>query len=349
MPFGRGKRGCSKGKPCGFTCIERDKHCLVDFPALIKKNLKRVAGKVGLYRKKPSAPMVSGGRDPETIDAKTRISLAIRIAQTDPKSRVINGVVKEKDVNWKAAVGSGVNFVGGGEFGAFVTVPPDKLAQGLAKKFPRGIGVKGGEIGPEEEKALETVGKHGLGPQLIAGRTSSTLVKDSYGISSYTGVLAMSKVPGTPFYDVISPVKGNSPSDIYWSAAAKLHRIGVAHNDMHAGNLLVDGKGVGRFVDLGLAQVNVKAALVEALGTIGGGNWQFMELGLPPSKSERRVRENFRNVMGILARIGINKAEFKEIIGTEIRSPSEAYSQGAWSKISDKDAMRMINAFYKGV
>lgn len=279
--FGGRKKGCSKGKPCGFTCIERDKICLIELPGLIKNHLKGVAHKVGFRKKTPPLPPTSsGGRKPETIDAKAMLSLATQVAERDPKPRIINGVVKEKAINWKSAIGSGVDYVGGGEFGAFVTVPPEKLSPGLSRRFPDGVGVKGGEIGPQEANAMRIAGRNGMGPQLIGGKTSSILNTDEYGFKSYTGVLAMSKVSGETFHNLTSAVNGYPPSDIYWIAAARLHRLGVAHNDMHGGNLLVDGRGKGRFVDFGLSQVSPKAALAEALGTIYGGNWQFMELNL---------------------------------------------------------------------
>lgn len=348
--FGRGKKGCSKGKPCGFTCIERDKFCLVDLPGLLKRQLKRAAHKVGLRKQTiPAQPTPSGGRNPETIDAKAMLDLATRVAEKDPKARTVNGVVKERAINWRAAIGSGVDYVGGGEFGSFVTVPPDKLAPGLGKKFPGGVGVKGGEIGPQEAEALRIAGRNGMGPQLIGGKTASTLKTDEFGFKSYTGVLAMSKVSGETFHNLTSAVNGYPPSDIYWIAAARLHRLGIAHNDMHGGNLLVDNKGKGRFVDFGLAQVSPKAALAEALGTIYGGNWQFMDLNLKYNGAEQRVRSNLSSVGKMFAKLGVNPSDLQEIMDTEIRNSNDFYSKGAWGRLSDKDAMKLIKTLYNGL
>ena len=54
-------------------------------------------------------------------------------------------------------------------------------------------------------------------------------------------------------------------------ARAKIHRLGIAHNDMHSGNVMWDVKRRQMSViDLGLARVDERAALIEALGTRRG-------------------------------------------------------------------------------
>jgi hypothetical protein len=129
-----------------------------------------------------------------------------------------------------------------------------------------GNAVKRGNIGYEEAQIIDKVGKVDLGPRMLAADL------DGIGLQPGTakGRVAMTVVPGSP----IGNKAGNKPigrtgkvvADAYWEARAKLHKMGVAHNDMHIENVFIDRKGTGRFVDMGLAQDNPKAALAEAMG-----------------------------------------------------------------------------------
>lgn len=65
--------------------------------------------------------------------------------------------------------------------------------------------------------------------------------------------------------------------------------------------------------------------------------------------AEKRVRSNLSSVGRMFAKLGVSPTDLKEILNTEIRNPNEFYSEGAWGRISDRDAMRLIKALYNGL
>jgi serine/threonine protein kinase len=86
---------------------------------------------------------------------------------------------------------------------------------------------------------------------------------------------------------------GVNAADSYWKAMADLHRLGIAHNDAHIDNILVDDKGKGRWVDMGLAQQSPKAALAEAMGIFNKPSGAVATL--VPGSSGALDRENRGN------------------------------------------------------
>lgn len=144
--------------------------------------------------------------------------------------------------------------------------------------------VKRGIIGEQEAAILAKVGAKDMGPNLVAadlnGRVKSDKDPELEAIAHFGlrhGRLAMTRVPGRDLEEAIAEtgkvegpetkINGIPAADVYWRAMAGLHRLGVAHNDAHPGNLFVGDKtGKGRWVDFGMAQDSSKAALTEALG-----------------------------------------------------------------------------------
>jgi hypothetical protein len=134
--------------------------------------------------------------------------------------------------------------------------------------------------------------------------------------------------------------------------------------------VLVDKNGKGKIIDMGVAKNNPKAALSEALG-IGsrGGDWQVnrwkstggtllgdVSLGRKPREelSEKapslaKVLDNKTKVEAEMQKMGLSPSEIKEIGGTKIRSDNKVYESGAFAKIDDQQAMRLINMLYEGV
>jgi hypothetical protein len=117
------------------------------------------------------------------------------------------------------------------------------------------------------------LGAKDLGPKLIAASINGKAqYHDEDFVDIKKGRIAMGEVSGKPIGDADGTKKlggGVSASDAYWKALADLHRMGIAHNDAHIDNIIVDKNGKGRWVDLGLAQASPKAALAEALGVFG--------------------------------------------------------------------------------
>jgi serine/threonine protein kinase len=166
---------------------------------------------------------------------------------------------------------------------------------------------------------------------------------------------------------------------------ADLHRQGIAHNDAHIDNIMIDKGGKGRWVDLGLAQASPKAALAEAMGIFdtlrgaeatrvqgagGSGNWQTRRWdGTGVRAAERakaggtkswvefmerfptaaKVWENRGLAQFKLMKMGLTKSDVSSIIDHGIRSPLETYNKGAWAKLTDKQAQEVLNILYDGI
>ena len=274
-------------------------------------------------------------------------------------------------IDWDETVRGGTK-IGEGSFGTVIKI--GNLAH------------KRGEVGAEEANIIKRVGEAGIGPRLL-GAEISTKKRDGYGIDLHNGRIAMSVVPGKELGDVKadSKVAGKNAADIYWKSMADLHRLGIAHNDAHPMNLLVDDKGKGRWVDMGLAQASPKAALAEAMGIFntlrdapanraagaaGQGNWQTRGWSSTGTKAaeiakskgakswaeftERfptaaRIWNNQENAQAKLLKLGLSRNDVSSIIDHGIRSPLETYNKGAWAKLTDKQAQELLNILYDGI
>ena len=166
--------------------------------------------------------------------------------------------VGDKSYNgWKDSYGSGSKKVGEGSFGTVI-------------RNPDGTFVKRGAVSSTEAQLIKRLGEANLGPKLIAADINGKHeYMDAKGVNMRDGRIAMTAVAGSPMGKVNPYVRraGEFVPNIYWKAMADIHRLGIAHNDAHIENILIDDKGKGRWVDLGLAQSSPKAALAEALGT----------------------------------------------------------------------------------
>jgi hypothetical protein len=160
--------------------------------------------------------------------------------------------------------------------------------------------------------------------------------------------------------------------------------MGIAHNDMHIDNVLVDKNGKGRFVDMGLAQGMPKAALSEALGAFdkprdgvvtrpqgvkGQGDWQARRWegtgGQLLSRAGRsdadrrelekraplahKARDNKTEVMIAMRRDGLNNDDIATIMDHGLRNNPSTYNEGVWTKVTDDQAMKYINILYDGI
>jgi serine/threonine protein kinase len=187
------------------------------------------------------------------------------------------------------------------------------------------------------------------------------------------GRIAMSVVPGKELMGMKSDTKiGNTTAgDAYWKARADLHRLGIAHNDSHPGNLLIDKDGKGRWVDMGLAHDHPGAALAEALGVlrkpagaigVGAGDWQGQGWAAKTGNSDGRVTsfapENLKRmqsnhdtkVLPFLQSKGLTNDEIGTVMTNGIRRPPTEYTtMKGFDKLNDNDALQAINLLYDGV
>jgi serine/threonine protein kinase len=183
----------------------------------------------------------------------------------------------------------------------------------------------------------------------------------------------MSVVPGKELMDMVANTRVGSTTagDAYWAARAGLHRMGIAHNDMHPGNLLIDEKGKGRWVDMGLANDSPGAALAEALGVlrrprgsvgVGRGDWQGQGYGpetgnrvgfVAPTAPEnlRKMQSNHETkVLPFLRSKGLTDDEIGTVMTYGIRQdPSSYTTTSGFNKLNDSDALQAINLLYDGI
>ncbi len=238
MKSGKSKKpNCLRGKSCGSTCIHKLKICRVDLENSTTKAVTKVKT---VLASNPSGGTVWARGDADDFDK-------------DLETRVITKRDGDPSYDWERSKGSGSKVIGEGEFGSVI------------KEGGTGQVVKRGNIGENEADIAKRLGDRDLGPKPLAVELDGDGSEPGFKL----GRMAMSLIPGKPIGDFKGPddeVSGVKVADSFWRARADLHRMGIAHNDMHTDNLLIDGNGRGRFVDLGLAQGFPKAALAEAMG-----------------------------------------------------------------------------------
>lgn len=234
--------------------------------------------------------------------------------------------------------------------------------------------VKRGDIGAKELEIIRKAGEAGIGPQLIYGEIGAR--KERFGsIDIHSGRVAMTRVPGTEigeFTNFKEKVGDSTVGDTFWRARASLHRLGIAHNDSHGGNIIVDSHGVPRFVDFGLSQDNPKAALSEAFGgivnktvlplgaTIQGGLRKDIQatqvkvsgIGAPASErpdSLSRIYSNLTTVKTHLKKLGLSNDEIAQVMASGTRNPESFYNKGAWGKLTNEESQKIIGMLYDGI
>lgn len=323
------------------------------------------------------------GSGPGTVlGATTGNTRWAREDASDFDNMLVKGVVqlkREGDANykgWDDSYRSGARKIGEGAYGTVI-------------RNPDGAFVKRGAISATEAELIRRLGEVDLGPKLRAADTNgpSPYHRENF-VDVRNGRIAMGEVSGQPIGAAAGAAKqfgGKNAADIYWKAMADLHRMGIAHNDAHIDNILVDKNGKGRWVDLGLAQASPKAALAEAMGVFkplkggddvtvpgsarGEGNWQTLRWDGTGAKvannrfgksewrdfQERfpvasRVWDNQAAAVRKLESFGLDTNEINSIIAHGIRSPMKSYDESdGFSRITDKQAQDVLNTLYDGI
>lgn len=285
---------------------------------------------------------------------------------TLPGLKKIQG--SKSSIDWNESLTKGTK-LGEGSFGTAM------LVKGASPYV-----VKRGEVSETEAPIIKKVGELGIGPKLIYAETAGNRSQE-LGVFLVQGRLAMGLVPGKAVEDISDrPThKVNDKdtlADAYFKARATLHRAGIAHNDAHVGNVLIDDKGKARFVDLGLAQDHPKAALAEAIGVFAtkdqlprsavlvrdGHEWGDFQairfpafgvnkLGTPEASSTLTLmRDNKTDVfIWLRKQKGFTNDEIAALVTSGIRRPLSHYEKGVWGKLTNEDAKHLINLLYQGV
>ena len=221
----------------------------------------------------------------------------------------------------------------------------------LTEGPPPGV-TKQGKIGEFEAAAIKKLEGSGVTPTLHGATVSGQAKRVSGGLGGHvkeaSGYLGMSRMAGKPYGDQrwqMTPKEKEAAVDEYLRVRKAIHTRGVAHNDMHGGNFFYDkSTGKGGLVDFGLAQVSPKAALIEALGTTNGRDWQAerMQVGDYNTRSVQRFVSNSQKVRDKMEK------DFGVRVNAEIRSPMDRVN-GIFGKMTDQDAERYINELYDGI
>jgi len=353
--FGKRKK-CLKGKSCGASCISNRKVCLVDLPWVGQQGMNKLVKAIESLKPQtkavpPSIKPVSVESNPgtKTLDARAEVEdIILNLNNKTSPLLKINGELAADKVDWDSAYLSGSERLGKGAFGAFMAVPNDKLGTGLSS-FKDGVGIKVGKVGQNEASIIKIAGDNGVGPKLIAAKTGQDFRKDSYGYTTADGMIAMGRVPGKPVYKVAQTPE---IAEAFWQSRAVLHtKAGIAHNDMHGGNALVDKTSKGtnvKFVDFGLASTNPKAVLVEALGGVTNKDYQVSS-NLKSGDAFNIVKANFQRVEKELQKDGFSEKSLRTFFDTTIRKEDSFFKEGAWGKMTDAQAKKYVKMLYQNI
>jgi len=211
--------------------------------------------------------------------------------------------------------------------------------------------IKKGEVGENEAAALKKLERTGVAPKLLG----NTGVKDAKEVemqlgghvNAGKGMIQMSEASGKPSWPYGErPEVAAARLDSLMEARAKMHMAGVAHNDMHPGNVFYDpATKKSQIVDFGLAQIGPKFALAEALGTNRDEDYQSQDHfentgGLKASSRYQRFEANREKLL--------KKLKYENRDAPGIRNRME--DQPEWlQNMSDAQAEKYVKELYDGV
>lgn len=304
-------------------------------------------------RSRAPEPMTIGKKEPKPERTKKQEalgrarSLLDALAKTKEEGQtLVRGSSNPSELKWSSLEGSGSRLAGYGKFGSFFTVPSAKLAKG--ENLPEFVGVKAGNIGQSEAFIAKKLGEAGIGPRLIAAKFINKPVSNADNGTVHKGVIAMEVVSGYPLYKIRDKtINGIHTTDAYWGARAKLHKMGIAHNDAHGGNVIIDDKGTARFVDLGLAKKGWRAALSEALGGHTGADHA---LDTYPRWNQMKVMDrNYEAVKSLLRENKFSDREIEEMSTFGIQRSDSEFKASPFSRVSVPLAKQLIATLYEGI
>lgn len=177
----------------------------------------------------------------------------------------------------------------------------------------------------------------------------------------------MTRVKGKPVGDLLynedvwgdwSTPKNLKQRDLmvneYIKARKTIHMKGIAHNDMHAENFFFDTKtNKGSVIDFGLAQMNPKAVLVEAMGYGTGADETAAMLlsemlGDRPHSTHKLLNKLGNNIINVkleLERRGLDDLAM-EMLDWETASN---FSLSKFDSLSDSLAKELLDIVYEGI
>lgn len=243
-------------------------------------------------------------------------------------------------------------------------------AMGVAKLSdgpPPGV-VKRGEIGEFEVAAMKRLQGSSVVPKFHGAAVDSQSEPINPNVGSHVrasqGTIGIARAKGESMmglyldkdYETRAAVVDN-----YIRARKDIHLNGVAHNDMHSGNIFYSErsnafqyprgeKATMQVIDFGLAQIGYRAALLEALHTTRNDfqSTDFL-ITYAPKKSQGdlavdRLRSNEKGVIDKLEARGIKD---KVLFGS-IRSKQSEIDQ-MFGDLTEKEAENLLKELYEGI
>lgn len=217
---------------------------------------------------------------------------------------------------------------------------------GEVKETAEGTVIKKGYIGKQEIEIQKKLADVDGVPKVIGVAYTSKPFADRNG--DRMGVVEMEKASGPALmqqqFKLDHNIKGATATkvaDQYIKLRKELHTRGVAHGDMHEGNLTWNGKKLG-VLDFGLSKTGSKAALQEALGTKGNdirAAGVLDGLRRDGGKSGKALTQFSKNLIKIEKKLGI----YDEY------GPNPGAVMAKINKMSDKQAQSLLEELYDGV
>ena len=120
--------------------------------------------------------------------------------------------------------------------------------------------VKVGKIGDNELKNLAKANELGIGPKILQVGELTPRKGKTHGVSVSDGSYAMEKVTGESPNNAVTAIERLNRLKANKSAIVNqiktLHANGIAHNDFHSGNILIDSSGASSkvtIIDFGMS------------------------------------------------------------------------------------------------
>ncbi|QBP06019.1 hypothetical protein [Synechococcus phage S-B68] len=215
--------------------------------------------------------------------------------------------------------------------------------------------IKTGEIGRDELMAMDLLRDIPGFPKLINGEFRGTFRgimeddEDSFWSSQQVadGRYAMSKVSGEDVGNASynwDEVSQENAAGQFYNLVASMHKKGIAHNDLHSGNIYWDdATGNVGILDLGLVQNSKMAALAEGLACFSGENSQLSS-AMHPSYLSAELSEQFEKNVQKLNELMYADYEQELADGTITDEDMDNFLQGC-IRLNDEQSKYIMEQF----
>ena len=234
--------------------------------------------------------------------------------------------------------------------------------------------IKDGMIGQNEVQALDLLKDIPGFPRIINTRFDGEFESEedregSTGASfwdqavSAPGRFAMTLADGQPIGDAAygwDDISAETAASNFWNTMAAMHKAGVAHNDLHGGNIFFNDELEPTILDLGLATVDKLAALMEGLASQNDNNYQlndYVGMHQLPQETIDQLEANRQELIDTIAEDysgdeweDDTREMWSDIIEGDIRITRDALTDFRYQLDLDEDQLqKYIDILYQGI